>query len=97
MYGLTGLVDGSWVTQANLQRDGCAVPGYVVVSLKDDMTNSELIIKRYSVSGTKLPDSVTEFRDGQYKEVATRRKTVDAYLSELYGIPVSCANCRKLV
>lgn len=89
MYGLTGLVDGSWGTQANLQRDGCAVPGYVVVSLKDDMTNSELIIKRYSVSGTKFPDSVTEFRDGEYKEVATRRKTVDAYLSELYGIPVS--------
>ena len=89
MYGLTGLVDGSWGTQANLQRDGCAVPGYVVVSLKDDMTNSELTIKRYSVSGTKFPDTVTEFRNGEYKEVATRRKTVDAYLSEMYGIPVS--------
>lgn len=89
MYGLTGLVDGSWGTQANLQRDGCAIPGYVVVSLKDDMTNSELTIKRYSVSGTKFPDTVTEFRNGEYKEVATRRKTVDAYLRELYGIPVS--------
>ena len=31
MYGLTGLVDGSWDTQANLQKDGCAVPGRYVV------------------------------------------------------------------
>ena len=39
MYGLTGLVDGSWGTQQNLQKDGAATPGYVVVSLKDDSTN----------------------------------------------------------
>lgn len=95
MYGLTGLVDGSWGTQQNLQRDGCAVPGYVIVTLKDDTTNRELIIKRFSVSGAKFPDSVTEFKDGQYTEVAIRRKTVDAYLSEIYGI--SCALLFQLV
>ena len=39
MYGLTGLVDGSWGTQQNLQKDGAETPGYVVVSLKDDSTN----------------------------------------------------------
>ena len=89
MYGLTGLVDGSWGTQANLQKDGCITPGYVVVTIKDDQTNKEYIIKRYSTAGTKFPDSVTEFHNGEYKEVATRRKTVDAYLGELYGI--SCA------
>lgn len=89
MYGLTGLVDGSWGTQQNLQRDGCVIPGYVMVSLKDDQQNRELIIKRYSVSGPKFPDNVVEFKEGVYKEVATRRKTVDAYLSELYGIPVT--------
>ena len=88
MYGLTGLVDGSWGTQANLQRDGCAVPGYVVVSLRDDRTGSEYIIKRYATAGAKFADSVTLYKDGQYKEVATRRKTVDTYLGELYGIPV---------
>ena len=88
MYGLTGLVDGSWGTQANLQKDGCAVPGYVVVTLHDDRTNNEYIIKRYSAAGAKFADSVTLYKDGEYKEVATRRKTVDAYLSELYGIPV---------
>ena len=95
MYGLTGLVDGSWGTQQNLQRDGCAVPGYVVVTLKDDTSHRELIIKRFSVSGAKFPDSITEFKDGQYTEVALRRKTVDAYLGDLYGI--SCALLFQLV
>ena len=89
MYGLTGLVDGSWGTQQNLQKDGCAIPGYVVVTLHDDMTNSDLIIKRYAVSGAKFADSVQEFKDGQYKEVAVRRKTVDAYLGDMYGVSVS--------
>lgn len=89
MYGLTGLVDGSWGTQANLQKDGCITPGYVVVTLKDDQTNKEYIVKRYSTAGNKFADSVTEFQNGEYQEVATRRKTVDAYLGELYGI--SCA------
>ena len=89
MYGLTGLVDGSWGTQANLQKDGCITPGYVVVTLKDDQTNKEYIIKRYSTAGNKFADSVTEFQNGEYKEVATRRKTVDAYLGELYGISCS--------
>ena len=95
MYGLTGLVDGSWGTQQNLQKDGCAVPGYVMVTLKDDLTHRELIVKRFSVSGVKFPDSVTEFKDGNYTEVATRRKTVDAYLGELYGI--SCSLLFQLV
>lgn len=88
MYGLTGLVDGSWGTQANLQKDGCAVPGYVVVTLRDDRNGNEYIIKRYSAAGAKFADSVTLYKDGEYKEVATRRKTVDAYLGELYGISV---------
>ena len=87
MYGLTGLVDGSWGTQQNLQKDGTATPGYVVVSLKDDQSNKEYTIKRFSTAGTKFPDSVTEFYKGETKEVATRRKTVDAFLGELYGIP----------
>ena len=43
----------------------------------------------------KFPDSVTEFKDGNYTEVATRRKTVDAYLGELYGI--SCSLLFQLV
>lgn len=88
MYGLTGLVDGSWGTQANLQKDGCVIPGYVVVTLRDDRNNNEYIVKRYATSGAKFADSVTLFSSGEYKEVATRRKTVDAYLSELYGISV---------
>ena len=87
MYGLTGLVDGSWGTQQNLQKDGAATPGYVVVSLKDDSTNKEYTIKRYSTAGTKFHDSVEEFYKGETKEVALRRKTVDAFLGELYGIP----------
>lgn len=88
MYGLTGLVDGSWGTQQNLQKDGVAVPGYVVVTIRDDRTGHEYIIKRYATSGAKFADSVTEYVDGNYKEVATRRKTVDTYLGDLYGIPV---------
>lgn len=87
MYGLTGLVDGSWGTQQNLQKDGTATPGYVVVSLKDDQSNKEYTIKRFSTAGTKFPDSVEEFHKGETKEVALRRKTVDAFLGELYGIP----------
>ena len=88
MYGLTGLVDGSWGTQTNLQKDGVAVPGYVVVTLRDDQTGKEYIVKRYATAGAKFADSVTEYADGNYKKVATRRKTVDAYLGDLYGISV---------
>lgn len=88
MYGLTGLVDGSWGTQANLQKDGSVIPGYVAVTLRDDRTNNEYTIKRYATAGAKCADSVTLYKDGNYKEVATRRKTVDAYLGELYGISV---------
>lgn len=88
MYGLTGIVDGSWGTQANLQKDGTVVPGYVIVTLKADGKRT-VSIKRFSTSGVKFPDTlVIEDSDGNTQQFQ-RRQTVDAELEKMYGIPCS--------
>ena len=88
MYGLTGIVDGSWGTQANLQKDGTVVPGYVIVTLKADGKRT-VSIKRFSTSGVKFPDTlVIEDPDGNTQQFQ-RRQTVDAELEKMYGIPCS--------
>ena len=88
MYGLTGIVDGSWGTQANLQKDGTVVPGYVIVTLKADGKRT-VSIKRFSTSGVKFPDTmVIEDPDGNAQQFQ-RRQTVDAELEKMYGIPCS--------
>lgn len=90
-YGLTGLVDGSWGTQKDLQKDGIIVPGYVTVVLADLDGGRTLTIKRYATGGPKYADSITETKDDTTKEVALRRQAVDAYLADCYGI-----SCRLL-
>ncbi len=84
VYGLTGLVDGSWGTQQSLQKDDESVPGYVEVTLES--AENTLVIKRFSTSSIKLPDSVNLLTDKTATEVAVRRKAVDKYLSDVYGI-----------
>ena len=93
MYGLTGVVDGGWGTQKNLQRDGVATPGHVSVRLHDSANNRDLVIRRFSTGGIKFADSVTaisvEGADFKTEEVAVRRETVDNYLANVYGVPCS--------
>ena len=73
MYGLTGIVDGSWGTQANLQKDGTVVPGYVIVTLKADGKRT-VSIKRFSTSGVKFPDTlVIEDSDGNTQQFQGRQ------------------------
>ena len=86
MYGLTGLVDGSWGTQQALQKDGATVPGFVEVSFVDTTSDSNYMVRRYSVSGPKFPDVVYDMSGSGFKEVAVRRKTVDAFLTDCFGI-----------
>ena len=86
MYGLTGLVDGSWGTQQALQKDGASVPGFVEVSFEDATADRHYMVRRYSVSGPKFPDVVYDMSGSGFKEVAVRRKTVDAYLTDCFGI-----------
>jgi len=86
MYGLTGLVDGSWGTQQSLQKDGSTVPGYVTVIIEDKAAGVSYEIKRYSSTGAKFPDSVLELTGGEQRLVAQRRKTVDAFLTDCFGI-----------
>lgn len=85
VYALTGLVDGSWGNQTDLQKDGTADPGWVELTLTDH--SRDLVIKRFSTSGVKFPDSVTEITANGTTMVAQRRRTVDSYLSGIYGIP----------
>ena len=87
VYGLTGLVDGSWGSQQTLQKDGASDPGYVVVSLSDGTRLLE--IQRYSMSGPKYADSITECIEDKRKTIVTRRREVDAYLADVFGINVS--------
>lgn len=81
VYALTGLVDGSWGTQADLQKDGTALVGKASASFTDGEHQYE--ITRFSTSSVKFPDAVT--CDGQ--AVATRRKQVDAYMADVFGMP----------
>lgn len=85
-YGLTGLVDGSWGTQQNLQKDGTADPGWVEVHISG---SDNLVIRRFSTSSTKFPDRVLRTVNGVVSEVAVRRKEVDRYMNTVFGIPVA--------
>lgn len=85
-YGLTGLVDGSWGTQQNLQKDGTADPGWVEVHITG---SDNLVIRRFSTSSTKFPDRVLRTVNGVVSEVAVRRKEVDRYMNTVFGIPVA--------
>ena len=86
MYALTGVVDGSWGTQSDLQKDGTIDPGYAEATLVGN--NRELVIRRFYTSGVKFPDRITERQeDGTFKEVAIRRAQVDAYMQNIFGIP----------
>lgn len=86
VYGLTGLVDGSWGTQQNMQKDGTIDAGFVEVDIADG-ADAVYTIRRYSTSGVKFPDSVSRTSgDGPPQRVAIRRRDVDAYLQQLYGI-----------
>ena len=91
-YGLTGMVDGSWGTQKDLQKDGAGIPGYVEVTLDDMANGSQITIRRYAIGGAKCPDKIVHVsEDGTYNNEVLRRSNVDAYLANLYGIP-----CRLL-
>lgn len=85
-YGLTGLVDGSWGTQQNLQKDGTVDPGWVEVHISG---SENLVIRRFSTSSTKFPDRVLRTVNGVVSEVAVRRKEVDRYMNTVFGIPVA--------
>lgn len=85
-YGLTGLVDGSWGTQQNLQKDGTVDPGWVEVHISG---SDNLVIRRFSTSSTKFPDRVLRTVNGVVSEVAVRRKEVDRYMNTVFGIPVA--------
>ena len=87
VYGLTGLVDGGWGSQQTLQKDGTVDPGYVSVTITGEST--DLIIRRFSMSGPKFPDIITQTVDGKQVTVASRRKEVDTYLEGVFGIPCS--------
>ena len=87
VYGLTGLVDGGWGSQQTLQKDGTADPGYVSVTLSG--SDEKLVIRRFSVSGPKFPDTIVHVRGDEQATVAQRRKEVDAYLESVFGIPCS--------
>lgn len=79
-YGLTGLIDGTWGTQSNLQKDGQLTAGYVQLQLSQGQHVYK--IRRYFIDNAKLPDTVHV--NGQLK--VTKRSAVDAYLQQLTGI-----------
>lgn len=84
MFGLTGLVDGSWGSQGALQLDGAVTPGWTKVELCGRDMRRYTLFRPVSPSG-KYYDQLEV--DG--KVVARRRKAVDAALEELLGVPPS--------
>lgn len=90
-YGLTGLVDGSWGTQKDLQKDGAPLCGWVEVVMDNLQDGSRITVRRYTLGGVKWQDKLTAEAEGKDPNVIIRRSNVDAYLANLYGIP-----CRLL-
>lgn len=83
MYGLTGLVDGSWGTQSDLQKDGALIPGYVDIRIAD--SDQSYNIRRYFIDAVKFPDTVTS-ETGTI--IASRRVKVNAWLEDALGAPL---------
>lgn len=82
VYGLTGLVDGLWGSQQDLQKDGTADPGSVTVSFLHG--GSAYRVRRFTVAGNRFPDMVIG-QDG--KPVVTNRKAVDTFMEGVFGMP----------
>ena len=85
-YGLTGMVDGTWGSQQDLQKDGTADPGYVIVKFTDGI--SQYSVRRFSTSGTKFQDSLQSCTNGEWKTLAVRRQAVNRQMEEFFGIPI---------
>lgn len=91
-YGLTGMVDGSWGTQKDLQKDGAVSPGYVEVTLAGT-DGTTVVVRRYAASTTSksMPDKLVITKPDGTTEEVLRRSAVDNRLASMYGIP-----CRLL-
>lgn len=80
-YGLTGLVDGSWGTQSDLQKDNTSVPGFVELTVTDG--SEELTIRRFSTPSVKFPDVIL---NNKLDTLASGRKKVNAFIEERTGL-----------
>lgn len=89
IYGITGMVDGTWGAQSDLQKDGTVSPGNVKVTFRE---NDKLYrLTRYVKDNAKHPDTleVSEDNGDSWTLLTEKRKAVDAVLSVKLGAPVS--------
>lgn len=82
VYGLTGLVDGSWGSQQSLQKDGSVVVGNVEVDFTDG--SETYTVKRCAAASPKFPDVVF---DSKGNTLAQRRQKVNEYMETVFGMP----------
>ena len=82
VYGLTGLVDGSWGSQQSLQKDGSVVVGNVEVDFTDG--GETYTVKRCAAASPKFPDVVF---DSKGNTLAQRRQKVNDYMETVFGMP----------
>lgn len=82
VYGLTGLVDGSWGSQQSLQKDGSVVVGNVEVDFTDG--SETYTVKRCAAASPKFPDVVF---DSKGNTLAQRRQKVNDYMETVFGMP----------
>lgn len=82
VYGLTGLVDGSWGSQQSLQKDGSVVVGSVEVDFTDG--SETYTVKRCAAASPKFPDVVF---DSNGNTLAQRRQKVNEYMETVFGMP----------
>ena len=82
VYGLTGLVDGSWGSQQSLQKDGSVVVGSVEVDFTDG--SETYTVKRCAAASPKFPDVVF---DSKGNTLAQRRQKVNDYMETVFGMP----------
>lgn len=89
IYGITGMVDGTWGAQSDLQKDGTVSPGNVKVTFRE---NDKLYrLTRYVKDNAKHPDTLEMSEDNgdSWTLLTEKRKAVDAALSVKLGAPVS--------
>lgn len=86
MYGLLGIVNKSWGSQKDFNRNGTK-DGYVEVCIQNTENGNLIYIRRHFTAGTKNPDRLW-YNDTNHDPDVMRRDAIDAILEGLYGVPL---------
>ena len=86
MYGLLGIVNKSWGSQKDFNRNGTK-DGYVEVCIQNTENGNLVYICRHFTAGTKNPDRLW-YNDTNHDPDVMGRDAIDVILEGIYGVPL---------